>query len=185
MPAPAPNRRIRSFRRRWIAALIACLLAPPGAAAATSLKDIQIGIRGVEFMVDPPRGQVEVAIIDDGQNKASVQDAQSIVGWLAAAKGTKVEFVPMLTDVHGLEKAASFRIAIIAAGMESHFAEILDFARRHNTLTITADLACVRIGACVLGVATEPNVEVIVSRQASATCGVDFVRAFRMMVKEY
>jgi hypothetical protein len=186
MPPRPARHSLRTRFRRWTAATLAvCLQVLPAGAGATSLKDIQVGIRGVEFLADPPRGQVEVAIIGDPHNKASIQDAQSIIGWLGAAKGGKVEFVPTMTDVRGLEKAPPMRVAIVAAGMEAHFAAILDYARRNNTLTITADLACVKSGNCVLGVATDPNVEVIVSRQASTTCGVDFVRAFRMMVKEY
>ena len=156
------------------------------AAGATSLKDLQVGIRGVEFLTEPPRGQVPVAIIQDSQNKASQQDAHAIIGWLAGmSRSAKVEFVPVVVDARDLDTAPQYRVAIVAGGVDAHFVKVLDYARRHGTLTITADISCVRSGNCVLGVATEPSVEVVVSRQASLACGVDFVRAFRMMVKEY
>jgi hypothetical protein len=164
--------------------VLACLLAAPLPAAATSLKDIEIGIRGIAFMSDPPRGRVEVAVIQDGQNRASVQDAHAIAGWIAASRNAKIELVPVQVDVRDLDGAA-YKVAVVAQGQETHFARILDFAKRNGTLTITADLACVRTGACVMGIASEPNVEVVVSRDASAACGIGFVRAFHMMVKEY
>ena len=144
-----------------------------------------MAVRGADFLSTPLRGQVPVAVIHNPDNKASLGDAQSIMAWLAAAKTGKTELVPMLVDVNRLDATVPVRIAVVAGGLGAYFAKILDFAQRNNTLTITADLTCVTSGSCVLGVATEPNVEVIVSRQASAACGVDFVRAFRMMVKEY
>jgi hypothetical protein len=172
--------------RALVALLVALVLGLPGWAAATSTKDLQVGVRGVDFLADPPRGKVPVAVVYDAASKASQQDAQAISSWLtASARGTKAELVPILLEVQDLDRAPAYRVAIIANGLEASFSRILDFARRNVTLTITADLACVRSGACVLGIATEPAVEVIVSRQASTICGVEFQRAFRMMVKEY
>jgi hypothetical protein len=174
-------------RFRWCVAVAAAVfgLFPPQPCAATSLKDIQVGIRGVEFLTDPPRGRVEVAIIRDPQNKGSEQDAEAIEGWVVAASTDKIDLAPILVDIRDLDRAPPVRIAIVARGLEPYFDQILAFARHNGTLTITADLACVRSGNCILGVVTEPNVEVIVNRRTSLDCGLDFVRAFRMMVKEY
>lgn len=166
--------------------LVVLVLGLPGGAAATSTKDLQVGVRGVDFLAEPLRGRIPVAVVHDPANRASQQDALAIAAWLTASgRSAKVELVPMLVEVQDLDRAPPYRVAIIASGLEANFGRILDFARRNVTLTITADLACVRSGACVLGIATEPAVEVIVSRQASAVCGVEFQRAFRMMVKEY
>lgn len=167
-------------------ALGVLVLEPGQGACATSLKDIQVGIRGVEFLTQPPRGQVPVAIIADGRSKVSQQDAAAIMGWLVSVgHGAKVELIPEVVDIADLASAQPYRVAIVASGLEASFARIGDYARAHGTLTITADLNCVRLGNCVLGVSTEPGVEVLLSRQASQAAGVEFVRAFRMMVKEY
>jgi hypothetical protein len=167
--------------------LLAALLVLPGAAAhATSLKDLQVGIRGIDFLTTPPRGQTSVAIILDTQNRDSQLDARAIAAWLTSSiHGTKAELIPTLVDIRDLDTAPPAKVAIIASGLDSSFGRILAYAQKNATLTITADLACVRNGACVLGVTTDPTVEVVLSRQASAACGVDFLRAFRMMVKEY
>lgn len=185
-PAPLPTilRLARSWRLAVLAAALAAALAVP-AARATSLKDIQVGIRGIEFLTDPPRGRVPVAIIRDPQNRGSEEDAEAIEGWVTAAGSDKIDLVPTLVDVRDLDRAPPVRIAIVARGTEPYFDRILAFARRNGTLTITADLACVRSGDCILGVATDPSVEVVVNRRTSLACGLDFVRAFRMMVKEY
>lgn len=175
----------RHFPRFALSALL--FLSVGGApAAATTLKDIQVGIRGIEFLSAPLRGEVAVAVIHDPRSKASLQDAQAILGWLStAARNVKAELMPILVDIHELDQAPAYRVAIVARGVEPQFAKVSEFARRSGTLTITAELACVHIGSCVLGIATEPAVEVIVSRAASTASGIDFVRAFRMMVKEY
>ncbi len=188
MPRFLPLRSVLRSARFWRGAVLAAVLAPAvavPAARATSFKDIQVGIRGIAFLTDPPRGRVEVAIIRDAQSRSSEQDAEAIEGWVAAAGTDKLDLVPRLVDIRDLDRTGPVRIAIVASGLEPYFGRILAFAQRNGTLTITADLACVRSGNCILGVTTEPNVEVIVNRRTSLACGLDFVRSFRMMVKEY
>lgn len=170
-----------------IVGMVAALLAVGAPQAwGTTLKDLQIGVRGIEFLTDPPRGQTSVAVIQDGRSRESVQDAQAILAWLATAvRGGKAELVPTLVDVQELAAAPPFRIAIVTGGVDGGFERIQSYARKNGTVTISADLDCVRTAACVLGARAEPSVEVVISRQASAANSVDFVRAFRMMAKEY
>jgi hypothetical protein len=180
VPSKTSGRLGRLLAVAWLAMM------PVAEAAATSLKDLQIGIRGVSFLTEPPQGRIPVAVIHDGQSRSSQQDAAAIAGWLAAEGRTaRVELQPVLVDIRELGSAQAFRVAFISAGMTGHFQAISDYARQNGTLTITADLACVKAGGCVLGVTSDPAVEVTLSRQASQASGVDFVRAFRMMVKEY
>ncbi len=117
-------------------------------------------------MVSPPKGPTALAVIYDSQVKASLEDAQSLFAWLKESSGTaKAETDPLPRRYPSVKRYPSFRIGFIAAGMESHYGRILDFARRNRTLTISADLSCVRSGKCTVGVAGAPRVEVVISQQ--------------------
>lgn len=153
---------------------------------ATTLNELQVSVRVFDFMTSPPHGRTALAILYDGQNKASVDDAQAIQGWLnSGVSSTKAELVPSLVDVHQLDDASGFRIALVAGETQAYASLIFDYAVRNHVLTISSDLSCMRSGRCVVGVASSPRVEVIVNRAAAASCQVEFSEAFRMMVREY
>jgi len=57
-------------------------------------------------------------------------------------------------------------------------------AKAKKIITIGSDRACVVSGACVMGVATDPKVDITVNRAAAAAVGATFKAAFRMMIKE-
>ena len=174
--------------RRMLAlgmAVLVCL-ALPTFGHATSLKDVQVGIRTVEFLRDPPQGVTEVAVIYDARRKASEDDARAILVWLLDnARVAKADIVPALVDITELGKDRRFRVAMVANGVPPElFPLILDYSRLNRTVTISNDLSCVRAGQCTLGVASSPRVAVILNRKVATACGVDFVDAFRMMVDE-
>jgi len=173
------------LRTLAVGMLLLMLMILPSLGRATTLNELKVGVRVIDFMVNPPRGKVPLALIYDPQIKASSDDAQSLLNWLVnGATVSKVEFVPILVDVHQLADSPIFRIGFVAAGMESHFGQIFDYARRNQTLTISAELPCVRAGKCTVGVASTPRVEVVISQLSASTCGIDFTEAFRMMVTE-
>ncbi|MDR3441132.1 hypothetical protein [Telmatospirillum sp.] len=173
------------LRALAVGTLLLTLALLPGTGKATTLNELKVGIRIVDFMVSPPRGPTPIALIYDSQIKTSVDDAQSLLAWLDAIPGGgKTDLIPSLVDIHQLNDDTNFRIGFIAAGMEPHYGRILDYARRNHTLTISADLSCERSGKCVVGVTGAPRVEVIISQQAASACGTEFTEAFRMMVTE-
>jgi hypothetical protein len=173
------------LRALAVGILLLMLTVLPSSGRATTLNELKVGIRVIEFMSNPPRGKVSLALIYDPQVKASVDDAQSLLHWLTDSGGTgKSELVPILADVRQLDEGTTFRIGFVAAGMETHYAQIFEYARRNQTLIISADLSCVRAGKCTVGVAGAPRVEVIISQRAALSCGIEFTEAFRMMVTE-
>jgi len=179
-------RKTPSMIRALVAGtLTLCLALLPAAAWATSLNELKVGVRVVDFMIAPPQAPTSVALIYDGQEKSSTDDALALAGWLTTLRsGAKRDFLPTLVDIHRLDDNANFPIAFIAAGMEAHYGRVLDYARRNHTLTISADLSCVRSGKCAVGVVGAPRVEVVISQQAADACGIAFTEAFRMMVTE-
>lgn len=173
------------LRALAVGMLLLTLAILPDSGNATTLNELKVGIRVVDFMASPPRGKTPLALIYDSQIKASAEDAQSILNWLNGDIGAgKVDLVPVLVDIRQLDENPNFRIGFIAAGMETHYGRIFDYARQNRTLTISADLSCVRAMKCTVGVAGAPRVEVIISQQAALSCGIEFTEAFRMMVTE-
>jgi hypothetical protein len=175
----------------WLVSVGMILLAAgwlglPSFARATTLKDVQVGLRTVAFTAGPSRKHVQVAIIHNPQNPDSRADARQIAAWLGSeASFPGVTFEISMVGLDDLIGERAYPVAIVAAHTGASFDRILFYAQHNKTLTISADLACVRAKACVVGVATTPRVEVLVSREASILCGIEFQEAFRMMVTEY
>lgn len=165
--------------------LLTCLIYP-SACLATTLKDVQIGVRVIDFLADPPLPRSHLAVIFDSYSKDSQEDARSILTWLTTEPvAAKTSLLPVMVDVHNLEEARGMRVGFVAAATEAGYPAISEFARKNHVVTISSELSCVRAGICTVGIASAPRVEVIVNRRVSETSGVDFIEAFRMMVTEY
>lgn len=165
--------------------LLACLIYP-GTCFATSLKDLQIGVRIVGFLAKPPSAGSPLAVIFDSHNKDSRDDAHNIMTWLSGdSDGAKTSLQPVLVDVHDLGEARGAHVGVVAASSEAGYSSILEFAKKNALVTISAEPACVRAEICTVAVVSAPRVEVIVSRRVSEISDVHFTEAFRMMVTEY
>ena len=168
----------------WIMFVVCAIY--PRACFATTYKDVQIGMRVMNFLVNPPPSRSSVAIFFDLRSKESQDDAQKIMDWFSAdSDAAKTDLIPLLVDVRGLESAVGVRVGFVADAMEAHYPAILEFAKRNGVLTISSDLSCVRSGKCMVRVSSASRVEVIVNRQVSEESGVNFTEAFRMMISEY
>ncbi|MDR3438634.1 hypothetical protein [Telmatospirillum sp.] len=164
---------------------LSCLLLSD-AGNATTLNELKVGVRVFDFLKSAPHGPTPLAVIFDGRNGASVDDARAIVGWVnSGVSSIKATFVPSLFDVHQLDAAADYRIAIVADGTDASYELIRDYALRNLVLTVSSDLSCMRFGSCTVGIASTPRVEVVINREVATSCGIEFSEAFRMMVREY
>jgi len=176
----------RSGLVRFLAILsLLWTVALPLSANATTATDLAIGIRTIRFLRVPPQEKIEVAVVYDGENKASADDARGILSWLDANKTLiGIELMGKLVEIRSLGKLPPYAVAIIAANTSTQFFDsIHDFARHNGTLTLSADLSCVHAGKCTIGVTSTPSVEIIVSYQAMRDTGIQFRQGFLMMVK--
>jgi len=163
----------------------ACLLLSD-AGHATTLNELKVGVRVFDFLKSAPHGRTPLAIIYDGRNRASVDDARAILEWVnSGVRSIKAELIPSLVDVHHLDEAIGYRIAVVAGGTEAHDDLIRDYALKNLVLTVSSDLSCMRSGSCAVGIASTPRVEVVINRAVALSCGVEFSEAFRLMVREY
>jgi hypothetical protein len=76
------------------------------------------------------------------------------------------------------------RIIIVPEGQGASHGAIAAAARQLRAVTLSTDMSCVRSGHCVVGVATSPRVEIVVSRSAATASRVSFSQAFRVMIRE-
>jgi hypothetical protein len=77
-----------------------------------------------------------------------------------------------------------FRFVLLIGDVQNYRQAIFERTRGQGIVTISTDLDCVRAGLCVMGVAAEPRVQVLVNRAASDAAAVEFMLAFRMMITE-
>jgi len=154
-------------------------------AADTSAKDIQIAARAVAFMTNAPSGDVMTAIVYDPANAASQSEADAIMAAMAkGVKAGKAKLLPKLVPIDSLGNISGSKVAFITGGMGSHHAAIFAAASTQAILVISTDMDCVNAGNCVVGVASKPKVEIIISSSARTAADISFKSAFLMMVKE-
>lgn len=154
--------------------------------ADVGVKDIQVLARTIGFTAPPMTGAVKVAIIADASVAQSQKDADALKeimgsGFPAgAATLSPVMVTPAQLD-GGLDGVA---IAFVTGGLAAHHGRIFAATNGKKVLTVSTDLACVQAGRCVMGIKTDPKVEIIVNKSAAEAAALSFAPAFRMMVTE-
>ncbi len=178
--------RRRGFRRAILAVAVALLSAMAGPShAETTAKDILVAVRTLGFVVHPPTGTVALAIVVDPALAQSTTDLQTVNTVLDGGIPIGAMVVrPVAIAVTELDRLADFRFVLVMGGVQSYRQAIFDRTRGRGIVTISTDFDCVRAGLCVLGVAAEPRVQVLVSRAACMAAAVEFLVAFRMMISE-
>jgi hypothetical protein len=157
--------------------LAACLVLAPDAQAATTTRDLQVIARAVGFLNGLPRGVVDVAIVDGPGADALL----AAMGRNLTAGGITLN--PRRVSVGALA-TSGVRVIIVPEGQGAYHAAIAAAARRLNAVTLSTDMSCVRANRCVVGVASSPRVEIVVSHAAAAEARVSFAQAFRVMIRE-
>ncbi len=163
---------------RAIAALLAIsIMFAPMAHAATTPRDLQVIARAVGFINGLPRGIVDVAVVDG-------PGADALIA--AMGRGISAGGVTLNARRVSLGRLAQSgaRIVIVPEGQGAAHGAIAAAARQLNAVTLSTDMTCVRSGRCVVGVATSPRVEIVVSRSAATASRVSFSQAFRVMIRE-
>jgi hypothetical protein len=157
----------------------------PARAQQLTDKTIQVAVRTIGFVVNPPVGSVPLAILYDPQNPESVADARTAVATLGSGLPVRAAVVtPELVPVGNLDRLRDYRFVLIMSGLQNRYDDIFEAARGRGALTISADAGCVRTGRCVMAVASEPRVEILVNQSVGRLNGVEFLAAFRMMISE-
>ena len=177
------RRRLMLVVLAWIFALLPGIASP--CQAETTTKDILVAVRTLGFVVDPPVGDVPLAVVFDPTLPQSVAELRTVVAALdGASRIGAVTVHPLPVPVADLNRLTDFRFVLLVGGVQGYRQAIFEKTKGRGVVTISTDLDCVRAGFCVLGVAAQPRVQVLVNRLASQAAAVEFLVAFRMMITE-
>jgi hypothetical protein len=161
-------------------AAVALLIGPHAAAAPMTGKDLQIIAKTLGFLDPAPAGGVVAVVYTDAASKADADAVVSSFGsGLASAGGT---ITAKAADAASLGDGSAYIGIILADGVSSDAANAA--AKAHHIPCITANLALVQSGACIVAVQSDPKVSITVNHAAAQAAGVGFASAFAMLIHE-
>lgn len=166
-----------------VAALAAAVMFGPGLAHADPAKDLQVAGRALTFLENGPSGRVVLGVVFDPSKPASVAEKNAAMAALSSGVSAgAVTLVGKPVEADDVGGAAGVNALYVTSGV--NYGAVGAAAKAKKLVTISSAQACVQSGACVMGVTTEPKVEITVNRTAAAAVGAAFKAAFRMMIKE-
>jgi hypothetical protein len=169
-----------NYYRAIIAGMAAFAVLSPGVASADPAKTIQVAGRALTFLKNGPTGRTIVGIVFDPANPGSVAEKNAIM----AAIGSGYTAGAMTIVGKPMEAGADGGAKVLFVTRGVNYAAVEATARAKRIITIGSDFACVRSGACVMGISTDPTVQIVVDHEAAAAVGASFREAFRMMIQE-
>ena len=152
--------------------------------AAPRGADLDVLTRSLNFLIDPPTGDVDLAIVYDSTSAMSTADARDIVDLAKAKKGSGFTLIPRLIDQRALESLDSADLVLLATGADALYAKVFDRARANKTLVVSLNQNCIDLGLCVMWIKGKPDVRIVLHRAAAQTVNARFNTTFRMMVQE-
>ena len=164
-------------------ALIGALFLTPLSASAEGAREVQVAGRTLTFLDNGPTGKVVFAVVFDASKPASVAEKDEVMGALGAGMTVGgVTIVGKAVDAGSVSGVSGVAAFYLTHGV--NYAAVGAAAKSKKVLSISSDMACVNSGACVMGVAASPKVEIVVNSAAAAAVGASFKAAFKMMIKE-
>jgi hypothetical protein len=177
---------IRMFERYKIllpAGALALALAAPMVSHADPAKNLGVAGRALTFLENGPSGSAVLGVVFDPAKPASVAEKNAIMGALGSGYAAgALTLTGKAIDASAVGGASGVAALYVTGGV--NYAAVGAAAKGKKLITIGSDPACVQSGACVMGVSTDPKVDITVNRAAAAAVGVAFKAAFRMMIKE-
>jgi hypothetical protein len=168
---------------RLAAAAAALALVAPGVASADAAKDLQVAGRALTFLENGPTGKATLGVVFDPAKPASVAEKDAVLAALGGGYNAgALTLVGVPIPISAIGGAGGVKALFVTGGV--NYAAVGAAAKAKNIVSIGSDPACVKSGACVMGVSTDPKVEITVNRAAAAAVGASFKAAFRMMIKE-
>ncbi|MAK81538.1 hypothetical protein [Phenylobacterium sp.] len=170
------------YAKPAFAVLCAAALALPAVAHADATKNLQVAGRALTFLEGGPTGTTRMGVVFDPSKPASVAEKNEVMAAIGAGYDAgAVKLVGTAVEA-GAVAGSNAQVLFVTKGV--NYAAVGAAAKGKKIITISSDAACANSGACVMAVATEPKVEIIVNRATASAVGAAFKAAFRMMIKE-
>jgi hypothetical protein len=155
-----------------------------GACAAMTQDDLLIAARALSFMQNPLAGQIRVGIVYAAGASRSVEEADDLQQLLAGGlRVGNLIMIPVKVRIDNLA-GANVQLFLLTDYVGNDGGRVSDATRAKHIPCITVDIAQVQNGTCVMGVRSEPRIEILVNRAAAASSGTSFATVFRMLITE-
>ncbi len=138
--------------------------------------------RSLRFLQDPPKNEVDMAVVYDSRSSAS--DASAIVDLAKVRTGRGFTLVPRLVDESTLSGLRDADLVLLAAGSDSLHGSVFDHARVSKTLIVSLQQNCIDLGLCVMWIKGAPDVRIVLNKAAADLVDARFTTTLRMMVQE-
>lgn len=89
----------------------------------------------------------------------------------------------VMAPVTDLAKLSGAKLGFIARGACTN--TVSEAVAARNILTFSTDIECVKAGKTILGVVSNPNIQIYYSKSAAEAAKISFVQAFLMLVRQY
>jgi hypothetical protein len=148
-------------------------------------KDLQLLSRSLGFIENIPADGNKLVIVYDPANSHSLQQAQEIKAAIGPAlKSRNRSLIPTLSKIDELSSQTNVGALFLTSGLGTE-AKVSALTKSDKIVCSTFDLLQVKNGHCLIGVQSEPKVEIIVSKSYADAIQVEFDPAFRMLITLY
>ena len=169
-----------------MAGLLVCLLggmSPVDQAERLTLQDLKLAGRVLHFIDMPLVGSVTLAVVYAQDVPGSEDEARAVAAWLSGGlRVGNLILQPALVEQSTLSDLQDYVAIVTAAGV--YVPVVRDAMRQHHVPCMTTHLSQVQDGGCLVGIRSRPAVSIQLNSAASASVGIRFATAFRMMVRE-
>lgn len=174
---------LRDHKKLLAAGAMTLMLAAPMVGYADPAKDLAVAARALTFLEGGPAGKAVLGVVFDSSKPGSVAEKNAIMAALGAGYAAgAVTLTGKPIEASAVGGASGVAALYVTEGV--NYGAVGGAAKAKKLITIGSDPACVKSGACVMGVATDPKVDITVNRAAAAAVGATFKAAFRMMIHE-
>ena len=151
-------------------------------------KDLVVAARSLAFLSQRATSELRTVIIYAPDQDASRREAEAIAsllsGSFSAGRVRLIAASPVLIPASNLSALENKDVAFVTGSLGAWHASIAEASARRHVVTVTNDLSCVTSGNCVMGVRSEPRVQVIINRKLADRSSIDFAPGFRLLVTE-
>ena len=179
--------RITTCLLAWLLTFVS-LPTRPAQAQEMTTKDLAVAARSLAFLSQRATGELRTVIIYAPDQEASRREAEAIAsilsGGFTAGRVRLIASPPVLIAASNLSALENKDVAFVTGSLGAWHAAIAEASARRRIVTVTNDLACVISGNCVMGVRSEPRVQVVINRKLAERSSIEFAPGFRLLVTE-